>query len=268
MSLPELTRTGAQREEDIEPSTFASDSETAMGLGHKPDTDDGEYTVPALDLPGLPGLPSHHDLDRTNEVPALSMPDDEPTKVPGAGSDALEYAAAADLFAIAASPPRVSHGGQRDEEGTSPFDTGVLPDNDRFASSETLPGDLLHLAFKRTSQIEKVEVDIVAGRYRLEEPIGEGGMGSVFRATHLRLGKAFALKRMHGGLSGDPYLRDLFYREARLASSFSHPNIVSVVDYGEDRNLGAFMVMELVTGCPPMPVGWGKSLPFARPWTF
>jgi serine/threonine protein kinase len=86
-------------------------------------------------------------------------------------------------------------------------------------------------------------------------------MGSVYRVTHLRLGKAFALKRMHESLSDDPSLRDLFYREGRLASRLSHPNIVSVIDFGEDRRLGAFMVMELVEGLAlseqirsPMPV--------------
>jgi serine/threonine protein kinase len=91
---------------------------------------------------------------------------------------------------------------------------------------------------------------VVAGRYRIEEPIGEGGMGRVFRVKHRRLDKAFALKLMRTAFSGDTRARALFYREARLASSLSHPNIVSIIDFGEDARLGAFMVMELLDGEP------------------
>ena len=92
--------------------------------------------------------------------------------------------------------------------------------------------------------------DIIAGRYRVEESIGEGGMGKVLRVRHVRLGKSFALKLMRASFSGDTRARSLFYREARLASSLAHPNIVSVVDFGEDTRLGAFMVMELLEGEP------------------
>jgi tRNA A-37 threonylcarbamoyl transferase component Bud32 len=89
---------------------------------------------------------------------------------------------------------------------------------------------------------------IIAERYLVEETIGEGGMGKVFRVRHRRLGKSFALKLMQTEFSDNPRARDLFYREARLASSLAHPNIVSVIDFGEDPNLGAFMVMELLEG--------------------
>ncbi|HUS65722.1 MAG TPA: serine/threonine-protein kinase [Kofleriaceae bacterium] len=89
---------------------------------------------------------------------------------------------------------------------------------------------------------------IIADRYLVEETIGEGGMGKVFRVRHRRLGKSFALKLMQTEFSENPRARDLFYREARLASSLAHPNIVSVIDFGEDPKLGAFMVMELLEG--------------------
>jgi len=91
---------------------------------------------------------------------------------------------------------------------------------------------------------------VIADRYEVEAPIGEGGMGRVFRVRHRQLGKRFALKLMHGSFYGDNRLRELFYREARLASSLSHPNIVSIVDFGEDADLRPYMVMELVDGEP------------------
>ncbi len=89
---------------------------------------------------------------------------------------------------------------------------------------------------------------IVGGRYVIEERVGEGGMGRIFKVRHRDLGKVFALKIIHANLAEQQHIRDAFYREARLASSFSHPNIVSVVDFGVDGHHGAFIVMEYLTG--------------------
>ena len=90
----------------------------------------------------------------------------------------------------------------------------------------------------------------VAGRYEILERIGQGGMGKVYKVTHTQLGKEFALKVIGENLAATDDARELFYREARLASSVNHPNITSVVDFGEDAGLGVFMVMELVAGEP------------------
>ena len=89
---------------------------------------------------------------------------------------------------------------------------------------------------------------VIADRYRVEKPIGEGGMGRVYKVRHTQLGKPFALKLMQTAFSGDSRARDHFYREARLASSLAHTNVVSIIDFGEDPRLGAFMVMELLEG--------------------
>jgi eukaryotic-like serine/threonine-protein kinase len=90
----------------------------------------------------------------------------------------------------------------------------------------------------------------VGGRYALDGRLGEGGMGQVYRARHLQLGKAFALKIIAPVFAEDGAARARFNEEAKLASQISHPNIVSVVDYGEDPQFGAYMVMELVEGEP------------------
>ncbi|HUS27152.1 MAG TPA: serine/threonine-protein kinase [Kofleriaceae bacterium] len=90
----------------------------------------------------------------------------------------------------------------------------------------------------------------VGGRYALDGPLGEGGMGQVYRARHLQLGKAFALKIIAPAFAGDNAARQRFNQEAKLASEITHPNIVSVVDFGEDDQYGAYMVMELVEGDP------------------
>src|SRR5215210_1328110 len=88
----------------------------------------------------------------------------------------------------------------------------------------------------------------VGGRYALDGRLGEGGMGQVYRARHLQLGKAFALKVISPAFALDAAARARFNQEAKLASEITHPNIVSVVDFGEDPDLGAYMVMELVDG--------------------
>jgi len=75
-------------------------------------------------------------------------------------------------------------------------------------------------------------------------------MGQVLRVRHRRLGKAFALKLMHSELSTDPEAQQLFQREARLASHLSHPNIVEMIDFGNDPDWGWFIVMEYLEGDP------------------
>lgn len=90
----------------------------------------------------------------------------------------------------------------------------------------------------------------VGGRYVVDGRLGEGGMGHVYRVRHLQLGKPFALKVISPAFAEDSAARARFNQEAKLASEISHPNIVSVVDYGEDAALGAYMVMELVEGEP------------------
>lgn len=93
-----------------------------------------------------------------------------------------------------------------------------------------------------------IEGQLIGGRYRIVTPLGEGGMGKVFRVTHAQLGKTFALKLIHHRVAGDDTTRELFYREARLASQMAHPNITSVVDFGEDPQVGVYMVMEYLEG--------------------
>jgi tRNA A-37 threonylcarbamoyl transferase component Bud32 len=92
--------------------------------------------------------------------------------------------------------------------------------------------------------------DLVGGRYQIVERIGQGGMGKVYKVIHAQLGKVFALKLIGEELAATPEARELFYREARLASSMAHINIASVVDFGEDTKLGLFMVMEFIEGEP------------------
>ncbi len=92
---------------------------------------------------------------------------------------------------------------------------------------------------------------LLSGRFRVEELLGRGGMGAVYRATDLALGRAVAVKVLApgAGVAGDApqELRARFFREARVAAQLDHPNIVPVLHFDIDGPL-AYLVMSLLTG--------------------
>jgi serine/threonine protein kinase len=88
----------------------------------------------------------------------------------------------------------------------------------------------------------------IEGVYRLEQRIGSGAMGAVYRATDLRLGRMVALKLMVGSLFGNRAALRRFEREARAAARLNHPNIVAIHDFGALPSDGAYLVMELLDG--------------------
>ena len=88
---------------------------------------------------------------------------------------------------------------------------------------------------------------VLDGRFRVEALLGEGGLGQVYRGTHLRLGRPVAIKVMHEHHVVRPELRKRFDREARSLAALAHPNVVGVIDYGIDDEL-PFLVMDLLEG--------------------
>ena len=95
---------------------------------------------------------------------------------------------------------------------------------------------------------------LLAGRYVIEEVIGEGGMATVYRARHKLTDKAVAVKVMNAMLATDPIVRERFRREARSAQRLTHPNIIEIFDQGDTEDGTAFMVMELLQGESLAPV--------------
>ena len=89
--------------------------------------------------------------------------------------------------------------------------------------------------------------DLIANRYRLEELIGSGGTAVVFRALDTRLGRIVTVKLLHERATADAELLERFEREARAVAGLSHPNIVTVLDRGEDDGRW-FIVFEYVDG--------------------
>ncbi len=91
--------------------------------------------------------------------------------------------------------------------------------------------------------------DLLSDRYRLDSRIAVGGMGEVWRAEDLLLGRLVAVKTLRPEYVGDAHLRARFRAEARHAGGLEHPGIASVYDFGE-LPTAAWLVMELVDGEP------------------
>src|SRR5262245_40871457 len=93
--------------------------------------------------------------------------------------------------------------------------------------------ETLDLSLPRTTA-ELITGAVVAGRYRIERTLGEGGMGSVFLATQLSMKRTVALKVLKTEVHLDAREFKRFYLEARAASGLDHPNIVRIFDFGVD----------------------------------
>jgi serine/threonine-protein kinase len=106
---------------------------------------------------------------------------------------------------------------------------------------------------------------MLAGRYRLGDKLGRGGMGTVWDAEHVATGRRVALKTLLPGFGRIPEIAKRFEREARATSVLSHPNIVGVIDFGEDEEGGLFLVLERVRGRPLSELlQLGQPLPVER----
>jgi protein kinase-like protein len=85
------------------------------------------------------------------------------------------------------------------------------------------------------------------GKYEILSKIGQGGMGEVFKARDPILRREVAIKTISSAFSADEERRKRFYREAQSAGNLSHPNIITIYDFGEEEG-GLFMTMELLEG--------------------
>src|SRR5579875_1330057 len=89
--------------------------------------------------------------------------------------------------------------------------------------------------------------DVLGDRYELQDPIGRGGMATIYRGRALRMDRVVAIKVLREAYSTDAKFVTRYQREAKAASSLRPPNILQVYDYGQsDGNY--YIVMEMVEG--------------------
>lgn len=92
-----------------------------------------------------------------------------------------------------------------------------------------------------------IQPDQQIENYRIDGTIGEGGMGTIYRATDVNLMRPVAVKVMHSELADDPAFQERFLHEARAAARLDHPSIVRIYHFGREEGL-LYIVMELVDG--------------------
>ncbi|MEM9695912.1 MAG: protein kinase, partial [Myxococcota bacterium] len=108
----------------------------------------------------------------------------------------------------------------------------------------------------------------MAGRYRLEARLGEGGMGLVYRARHVLIDRVVALKLIRPDLRAETHLRAWMLREAKAANRVDHAHIIDIHDIGETEEGELYLVMEYLVGTPlsaelangPMPLHRGVDI--------
>ena len=105
---------------------------------------------------------------------------------------------------------------------------------------------------------------LLAGRYVLEDVIGEGGMATVYRARHKLVDRPCAIKILNAALTTDNVVRERFRREAKSAQKLSHPNIIEIFDQGETEDHTAYIVMEILRGSVLADFVAKGALPIAR----
>src|SRR5512142_1328945 len=89
---------------------------------------------------------------------------------------------------------------------------------------------------------------VIDGRYRLDSTIGRGGMGLVYRATHIGMRRQVAAKSLHPSLAASPDVRSRFEREALAVGKVDHPNCVATYDVGRLPDGSLYLAMELLEG--------------------
>ena len=142
---------------------------------------------------------------------------------------------------------------RRKSIGAAPARDGALdpdPGRARARQADDLPGraGARRLEPPTSASAASVLDTVIGGRYRVRRLIGEGGMGRVYEAEHIDIGRRVALKILHPAYSQTPDLVERLRREARAASKISHPNVVDVTDSGTTPDGAFFFVMEYLEG--------------------
>src|SRR5688500_12525811 len=132
--------------------------------------------------------------------------------------------------------------GDSNEHPVTGSSTGVIEGSGSGARKQRQSSKQIELAAASPLQPGST----VAGRYRIERVLGVGGMGAVYEAVQLNIGRKVALKVVRADYAGDPMMAKRFQREATAAASVHHPSVVMVHEFGQTDDGVLFLVMELL----------------------
>jgi Tol biopolymer transport system component len=157
---------------------------------------------------------------------------------------------------------------EREPSARAAFLSEACPDADLrreveslIAAYEASRGDFLERPALRYA-VQQLEPGAMLGQYRIEQRIGAGGMGEVYRATDTRLRRAVALKVLRALYAQDPEWLARFEREARVLASLNHPHIAAI--YGLEQSAPRALALELVDG-PTLAERLGRGrMPFEQ----
>ncbi|HKE05095.1 MAG TPA: bifunctional serine/threonine-protein kinase/formylglycine-generating enzyme family protein, partial [Blastocatellia bacterium] len=147
-------------------------------------------------------------------------------------------ACGAAIVAVTPTPPESARSSSPDPLKTQLSNPGAGPEFPT-RSKETVP---------LSAAIGAQSGRLLGGRYKLEQCIGSGGMGEIYRARRTHIGDTVAVKVLRPDVVENEKSRQRFYREARAAAMLHHPNAVVIHDFGEDDDGTAYIVMELLVG--------------------
>ena len=89
---------------------------------------------------------------------------------------------------------------------------------------------------------------VIDGRYEIQQRVGEGGMGVVYKARQMSIDRVIALKMLNQQMQGDQQWVQRFYNEAKACSRLQHPNTIRMFDFGQTPDGRLFMTMEFLDG--------------------
>ena len=116
------------------------------------------------------------------------------------------------------------------------------------APTRNSESDVSHKTIPTFSTAVISEGEVLAERYRVFHRLGKGGMGEVYLAQHIAIGRMVAIKTLSAEMQGHPELAHRFLKEARTSSQVRHPNVVDILDFGHTERGTAFFVMEYLEG--------------------
>ncbi len=204
--------------------------EVSSGIGSVPDS--GTHTL-------MMGTPARAPAKPVATAPAATTAPAKPAaKQTMLGVSQVQPAVAppAASLPLPAPPPTVLPGQARPTAAET-----VLPPS-------TMPGTAVGVGAPRYAPSGELPAGFIVGEYKIDQKIGEGGMGVVYSATHPMIGKRAAIKVISGELGTDPVLVQRFVQEARSVNQIGHPNIVDVFAFGKLADGRNYFVMEYLQG--------------------